>query len=142
MVQPVPSVKVAIFVGIPQVFISYSHADSEWAGAFAKALRRLGLCVWLDQFDIVPDEPLRVALEAGLRSSDVLVLIVERQKLQRPSLFFELGAAIGMKKKVIAIVPKDIDPAMVPVELRLRKYLQAHSPMETAKKLTESLEAA
>ena len=126
----------------PQVFISYSHADSEWARSFAKALENLGLRVWFDQFEIGAGESLRDALETGLRDSDVFVTLVERENLQRPNLFFELGAAIGMKKRVVAIVPKDIDPAMLPVELRLRRYLVRDSPEGTAEELSESLTAA
>jgi hypothetical protein len=126
----------------PQVFISYSKADSEWARSFAEALKRLGLRVWFDQFEIGAGESLRDALETGLRDSDVFVTLVERENLQRPNLFFELGAAIGMKKRVVAIVPKDIDPAMLPVELRLRRYLVRDSPQGTAEELSESLTAA
>lgn len=126
----------------PQVFISYSHADSEWARSFAEALKKLGLRVWFDQFEIGAGESLRDALETGLRDSDVFVTLVERENLQRPNLFFELGAAIGMKKRVVAIVPKDIDPAQLPVELRLRRYLVRDSPQETAEELSESLTAA
>jgi hypothetical protein len=126
----------------PQVFISYSKADSEWARSFAEALKKLGLRVWFDQFEIGAGESLRDALETGLRDSDVFVTLVERENLQRPNLFFELGAAIGMKKRVVAIVPKDIDPAMLPVELRLRRYLVRDSPQGTAEELSESLTAA
>jgi hypothetical protein len=126
----------------PQVFISYSKADSEWARSFAEALKKLGLRVWFDQFEIGAGESLRDALETGLRDSDVFVTLVERENLQRPNLFFELGAAIGMKKRVVAIVPKDIDPAMLPAELRLRRYLVRDSPQGTAEELSESLTAA
>ena len=126
----------------PQVFISYSQADSLWARSFAEALKKLGLRVWFDQFEIGAGESLRDALETGLRDSDVFVTLVERENLQRPNLFFELGAAIGMKKRVVAIVPKDIDPAMLPVELRLRRYLVRDSPQGTAEELSESLTAA
>jgi hypothetical protein len=126
----------------PQVFISYSRADSEWARPFAEALKKLGLRVWFDQFEIEPGVPWDAALESGIRDSDVFVALVERENLLRPNLFFELGAAIGMKKKVVAIVPKDIDPAQLPVELRLRRYLVRNSPQGTAEELSESLSAA
>jgi TIR domain len=126
----------------PQVFISYSHADSEWARSFAEALKKLGQRVWFDQFEIQAGQSWSDALETGLRDSDVFVTLVERENLHRPNLFFELGAAIGMKKRVVAIVPKDIDPAQLPVELRLRRYLVRDSPQGTAEELSESLNAA
>jgi hypothetical protein len=125
-----------------QIFISYSSADADWARSFAEALKQRGEKVWFDQFDISPGESLRDALEEGLRGSDVFVTLVESDSLKKPNLFFELGAAIGMRKRVVAIVPKDIDPAQLPIELRLRRYLVRNSPEGTAEELSNALAAA
>jgi len=125
-----------------QIFISYSSADANWARSFAEALKKRGEKVWFDQFEIPPGESLRDALEAGLRESDVFVTLVESDNLHKPNLFFELGAAIGMRKKVVAIVPKDIDPSQLPIELRLRRYLVRDSPEDTAEELSHALAAA
>lgn len=64
--------------------------------------------------------------------------------VRRPSLgmFFELGAAIGMRKKVVPIVPKDLDPDALPFDLRLRRYVIRQSPEETADALSRSLSSA
>ncbi|HYK05035.1 MAG TPA: toll/interleukin-1 receptor domain-containing protein [Thermoanaerobaculia bacterium] len=126
----------------PQIFISYSSADAEWARSFAEALRERGERVWFDQFEISAGDSLRDALEAGLRASDVFVTLVESENLHKPNLFFELGAAIGMRKKVVAIVPKNLDPSQLPLELRLRRYLVRDTPEETAEELSHSLTAA
>lgn len=126
----------------PQIFISYSSVDADWARSFAEALKERGERVWFDQFEISAGDSLRDALEAGLRASDVFVTLVEPQNLHKPNLFFELGAAIGMRKKVVAIVPKDIDPSQLPIELRLRRYLVRDTPEETAEELSHSLTAA
>jgi uncharacterized protein (DUF4213/DUF364 family) len=48
----------------------------------------------------------RDALESGMRGSDMLVALVEPEHPAWPNLFFELGAAIGMGKKVVSVVPK------------------------------------
>jgi len=82
------------------------------------------------------------ALEAGLRSSDVLVALFDPEFPSRPNLFFELGAAIGMDKRVLAIVPKDLDPSALPVDVRLRRYLVRDTPEQTAEELSNSLQAA
>jgi len=126
----------------PQIFISYSSVDADWARSFAEALKQRGERVWFDQFEIAAGDSLRDALEAGLRASDVFVTLVESENLRKPNLFFELGAAIGMRKKVVAIVPKNIDPSQLPVELRLRRYLVRDTPEETAEELSHSLTAA
>jgi hypothetical protein len=126
----------------PQIFISYSSADADWARSFAEALKQRGERVWFDEFEISVGDSLSDALEAGLRESDVFVTLVEPENLHKPTLFFELGAAIGMRKKVVAIVPREIDPAKLPLELRLRRYLVRDTPEETAEELSHALAAA
>jgi hypothetical protein len=126
----------------PQIFISYSSADAKWARSFAEALKKRGQNVWFAESEIAAGESLRDALEAGLRESDVFVTLVEPDSLHQPNLFFELGAAIGMRKRVVAIVPKDIDPSQLPIELRLRRYLVRDSPEGTAEELAHALAAA
>lgn len=125
-----------------KVFISYSRSDFEWARSFAAALQRQGVSVWFDEFEIAAGESLREALESGLRESDIFVTVVNSEDSVRPTLFFELGAAIGMNKRVVAIVPKDLDTTKLPLELRLRKYLFRDSPEETASELSQALTAA
>lgn len=126
-----------------RVFISYSHEDGDWARSLAEALQKRGVPVWFDQFEIAAGDSLREAIETGLRESDVFVALVRPgDPRNMPSLFFELGAAIGMKKRVVPIVPKEIDPTQLPNELRLRKYLVRETPEETADQLSRALSAA
>ena len=66
---------------------------------------------------------LRDALEAGLRDS-------------------ELGAAISMGKRVVPIVPRDLDPRALPFDVRLRRYLIRETPEQTAEELSHTLQAA
>ena len=82
----------------PSVFISHSTLDADWARSFAQALKQRGVTVWFDEFDVHPGESVREALESGLRGSDVFVALLDSEHPAKPSLFFELGAAIGMGK--------------------------------------------
>jgi hypothetical protein len=124
-----------------KVFISYAARDTEWARSFAKALKERGVSVRFDEFDVQPDDSLE-ALEAGLRNSDVFVALLDAETPAKPNLFFELGAAIGMGKKVVPIVPKGIDLGALPLNLRLRRYLVRDSPEQTAEELSATLLAA
>ncbi|MGA2878158.1 MAG: toll/interleukin-1 receptor domain-containing protein [Bryobacteraceae bacterium] len=124
------------------VFISHSARDADWARSFAQALKERGVTVWFDEFDVRPGESVRDALEAGLRTSDVLVALLDAESPSRPNLFFELGAAIGMGKRVVAIVPKDLDPSVLPLDVRLRRYLIRDTPEQTAEELSNTLKAA
>jgi hypothetical protein len=126
----------------PQVFISYSKGDAEWARSFAEALKQRGVRVWLDQFQIAAGESLRDALERGLRESDVFVALIDPGSSLRPNFFFELGAAIGMGKRVVSIVPRDLEGSTLPLELRSRRYLMKDSPENTAEELAHAIVTA
>lgn len=125
-----------------KVFISHTARDTEWARSFAKALKERGVSVWFDEFDVQLGESLREALEAGLRNSDVFVALLDADAPAKPNLFFELGAAIGMGKRVVPIVPKGIDLGALPLDLRLRRYLVRDTPEQTAEELSATLLAA
>lgn len=122
-----------------RVFLSYSRRDADWARSFATALKERGVSVWFDEFDVQPGESLRDALESALRNSDVLVPLLDADNVARPAVFFELGAAIGLGKTVVPIVPKELDPSSLPFDLRLRRYLVRESPEQTAKELSHTL---
>ena len=125
-----------------RVFISHSARDAEWARSFAQALKERGVTVWFDEFDVRPGESVRDAIEAGLRSSDVLVALLDAEAPSKPNLFFELGAAIGMGKRVVPVVPRGLDPSILPLDVRLRRYLIRDTPEQTAEALSNTLQAA
>lgn len=126
----------------PRVFISHSEGDVDWARSFAQALQQRGVSVWFDEFDVRPGESMRDGLESGLRSSDVIVALLDPEYPAKPALFFELGAAIGMGKRFVSIVPKGLDPNNLPLDVRLRRYLIRDSPEQTAEELSSTLLAA
>ena len=117
------------------VFISYPSSDEHWAREFAESLKSHGLSVWFDKFIVQPGESLRDALEKGLRDSDVIVTLISPESVTRPSLLFEVGAALGMGKSIVAIVPEEFDVSQLPQSLRLRRTLTKHSPQATAEEL-------
>jgi predicted nucleotide-binding protein len=124
-----------------KVFISYSHSDKDWARRFAETLEHSGLEVWFDEFNIKAGQPLVEALENGLRESDAVVLLISPDNINRPNLFFEIGAALGMNKALIPVVPKDFDYHRLPLPLQRIKFLIRNSPEETAKELATAVES-
>lgn len=125
-----------------KVFISHTAENADWARSFAQALKQRGVSVWFDEFDVRPGETLRDALESGLRSSEVLVALLDAGSPASPNFFFELGAAIGMGKRFVPIVPKGMDPSTLPLNVRLRRYLIRETPEQTAEELSQTLVAA
>jgi nucleoside 2-deoxyribosyltransferase len=123
----------------PKVFISYTHDDAEWVRAFASALREQQVEVWLDEWEIKLGESLRDALEAGLRSSDAIVAVVSRTNVRNPNVFFELGVALGMGKRLIPVVSRDLETTLIPFDLRTRRYVARGSPAETAREVASAV---
>lgn len=113
------------------VFLSYPRSDEAWAHEFAKSLSDRGVGVWLDQ-PVRAGDFWRDAVEKGLREAEVMIFLVTPNTLNSPILFFEIGAAISMGKRVVPVVSSDVDPSTLPQSLRLRKYLIMESPEATA----------
>jgi hypothetical protein len=123
----------------PKVFISYSHDDEAWVRKFAEALRDQSVDVWLDTWQVHAGDSIRDALEAGLRGSDAIVSILSAANARRPNMLFELGVALGMGKRLIPIVPADLDTTVIPYELRTRRYVTRGAPDESAREVAEAL---
>jgi len=123
----------------PKVFISYSHDDSEWVRKFAEALREQRVDVWLDTWKVQAGDSLTDAVEAGLRGSDAIVAILSSTNTRRPNTLFELGVALGARKRLISIVPEDLDQSLIPFELRRRRYLTKGAPADAAREVAAAL---
>ena len=124
-----------------RIFISHSRADRDWVRAFAESLKAQGVQVWLDDLQIQPGDRLEDAIEEGLRNSDVVAFVITSDNVRGPNLLFELGAAIGMGKRAVPIVSKDVETSELPYPLRVRQFLLRESPEETAKKLVKETAA-
>jgi TIR domain len=124
-----------------RIFISHSRADRDWVRAFAESLKAQGVQVWLDDMQIQPGERLEDAIEEGLRNSDIVAFVITSDNVRGPNLLFELGAAIGMGKRAVPIVSKDVETSDLPYPLRVRQFLLRESPEETAKKLVKETAA-
>ena len=72
----------------------------------------------------------------------MIVALLDPESSSKPNLFFELGAAIGMGKRVVSIVPKGMDTGALPFGVRLRRYLIRETPEQTAEELSHTLQAA
>jgi ABC-type branched-subunit amino acid transport system substrate-binding protein len=124
------------------VFLSYSQEDKPWAEAFAKALRRRGLSLWLDEGDLkAGEDSVDEAVDAALRQSETVVLLLGPGSVERPSLFFELGAALAMRKRIIPILSEGMERSKIPVPLLHGRYLMKKNPQETAQEVAQAVAA-
>jgi TIR domain len=128
----------------PEVFISYSHADTDpaWVREFARALEAEKLSVWLDSEQLKPGDRWAEGLERALRESVAIIAIVGPSSAGSSALFWELGAALGMGKRVIPVVPTEFEASRLPYPLRARHALRQGSPEQTAKLVAATIAAA
>jgi hypothetical protein len=123
-----------------RIFISHSLADEPWVREFTELLRRQGYDVPVDYHTAPLGDSLAEKLEDGLRKSSVIVLLVTQESVKKPNFFFEMGAAIGMGKRLVPVVSTDVDPEELPAPLRERQYLVKATPEATAQEF--ALQAA
>jgi hypothetical protein len=117
---------------LDKVFISYAYQDQDWVHEFTEELTKRGVNVWLAEKEIAIGESIADKLEEGLRSSGSVIFVLGPESIHSSNLFFELGAALGMGKRVIAVVNKEVGFADLPGPIRLRKYLLMEDPQQTA----------
>ncbi len=121
----------------PKIFISYAHSDidANWMNTFVQTIKNSGIDVWYDQFEVRPGDAIQEAIEKGIRNSNAIVFLLSKNSVFRASSLFELGAAIGMGKRIIGIVPDDLDRSLLPQPFRTRRFVIQKSPEETASEI-------
>jgi|HubBroStandDraft_4_1064222.scaffolds.fasta_scaffold01040_11 hypothetical protein len=92
----------------PDVFLSYSPEDAEFALKLATDLKALGVNVYLPQLDLVGD-PWRLALELGLLRCRMMLVILSPASLNSKRIRHEISAASRLRKKVIPILCRDLE---------------------------------
>lgn len=122
-----------------KIFISHTRKaeDRDWARRLAQQLQERGFSVWLDDLEIRPGEQWQDKIEQGLRNSDVIVSLVDAEDVENPSLLFELGAALSLNKRLVPIVPEQVNPSQLPSSVRNRRYLLKLTPEKAAEELAE-----
>jgi TIR domain len=119
------------------VFLSYSMADREWAAAFAQSLEESGVRVWFDVSSIAPGERWQDRIQDALRASKVLVVVLSSASIESPWTFFELGAAVADKKRIIPVIANDVQIERIPSLLRQFQFLRESSPLAAGKRIAE-----
>jgi hypothetical protein len=113
------------------VFLSHRHDDDEWAEAFARALELQDIEVRLDE-GVAPGGKAVDLLRRRLATSDAVVALVGGSKESSAWQLWEIGAAVGMGKRIITIVPEGVEGSGLPLPLREVRSLRRGAPAATA----------
>ncbi|HYW06379.1 MAG TPA: toll/interleukin-1 receptor domain-containing protein [Longimicrobium sp.] len=88
------------------VYISYSHSDSELAARLGEGLRRSGLEV-RNAHSVLPGEAWMETVERFLREANAMVVLVTPQSVDSSSLHHDVGYALGhtaFKGRVVPVL--------------------------------------
>lgn len=122
------------------IFLSYSNRDKSWVIEFVSALKDAGIKTWFDVHDITPGERWDEKIQQALRESSIIVVILSENSVESPWIFFELGAAIADKKRIIPVLVGDIESKRIPILLRRFQSLKEASPAEAGKRIAKVIE--
>lgn len=124
------------------VFLSYSSKDARWVDEFVDALRASGFRPWSHHVDILPGEKWAERIEGALRNSHTLVFILTLNSLDSPWTFFEIGAAIADRKRIIPILADELPTNRVPRMLAQFQFLRERSPVHAAERVAAVMKSA
>ena len=105
---------------IGSVFICYSRKDEDFVFQLATSLKRRGVSVWLDQWDIPSGADWNRAIEKALEESTRLLLILSPSSIESDQVQCEWLSAIDEKKVVIPIL---YQPCHIPHRLKAIQYI-------------------
>src|SRR4051794_25685990 len=91
------------------VFLSYSKPDEDWATKLASTLREAGLRPWDARTGPSPGQDWKDQTEEALRDSETLVIVLGPKSMVAPSMYFELGAAIADRKRIVTVIREGAD---------------------------------
>lgn len=121
------------------VFLSYSFKDRAWVSQFVEGLRAAGLTAWFDVAELPPGERWQQQIQKALRESTTLVVVLSPNSVGSPWTFFELGAAVADKKRIIPVLTEEMDIRDIPVLLTQFQFLKEPSPREAGRLLAEAV---
>jgi hypothetical protein len=116
------------------VFLSHSSKDKAVVREFAERLRRDGLKVWLDDWEIRPGDPILARISDGLDRSRILLLFMSRNGLgsrwttvEHQAILF--ADPLNPRRRFIPLL---LDDAEIPALLRQYAYVDWQTPTDDA----------
>lgn len=109
---------------MPNLFLSHTSIDKPFVEKLAKDLKRIGVNVWFDKWEIRVGDSITWKIEEGIRENDFLCIVLSPESLNSEWVKSELGSAWSkqMKTKRIIVLPILYRDCNIPSFLVDRKY--------------------
>ena len=107
-----------------RVFVSHTSLDKKFARQLAYDLKKAGVEVWFDEWEIRVGDSLREKVERGIHESGWLIIILSPRAVASQWVQRELSAAFAreLDDKRVFILPVLLEKCEMPVMLRDKKY--------------------
>jgi hypothetical protein len=100
----------------PKVFLSHASEDKAFVLDFASRLRKRGVDLWLDRWEILPgDSFVEKIFDEGIAQAKAVIVVISRHSAGKPWVREELNVAVVRKiNKLSKLIPVVIDDCKVP----------------------------
>ena len=111
-------------ITLSPVFLAHSSVDKILISRIAFDLRKRGLPVWFDKWELKVGDSLHDKIEHGIESSGYLVVALSKHSVESPWVKIELnaGLAIELEKRQVFVLPILIEQCQIPLFLKDKKY--------------------
>ncbi len=127
-----------------QVFISYKSEYREFARAVKSELNQWGFDTWLDVDNIQPGDYFRHKIQAGLDSSDVLLMVLTEEAQLSREVMSEVDYFLDVAKKpVVPLRHRECKPLYIFVSIQYIDFVtdQANGFVQLKQRLNELAES-
>lgn len=119
-----------------RVFISYSRRDEDFAQELLVGLQLQGFEPYLDKHDIAAGEAWETRLGRLIESADTVVFVISPDAVASQRCAWEVEQAVALNKRLLPIVWKRVDEALVPTRLKQLNYIFFDRPLMSVPALT------
>ncbi|MCB1055596.1 MAG: toll/interleukin-1 receptor domain-containing protein [Acidobacteria bacterium] len=113
----------------PSIFISYNHGDIAFVRRLTVDLQRLGVKVWVDEFEGMVGDSSVTAIESGIAASEYLGVVLSPNSMASSWVRRELEVALAdeIKKDRLKVLPLFLQDCTVPLFLSSKIYADFRS---------------
>ena len=123
-----------------KVFISYGEADRVPARDVADYLKRSGIPVWFDEWDLLPGSDWMGEIKTALDSARALVVFISPEAVKLRSVAREIEYALGARHLSGRLISVIVRPARrIPWILKTLPQVRYEDPRQTAAQIVELL---
>lgn len=107
------------------IFISYSHADKQFAENLAMNLVHAKQNVWIDKWELNAGDSLIEKIEGALGDANAILVILSKASVQSEWCKKELKSGLirELEEKSVIVIPLVLDDCIIPLFLREKMWV-------------------